>query len=70
MVEHLQRYGRLTVFKMAAVHDLGFLKYNFLTVGASIFLQINRQLKLPGKTLKNIYYAFVHPHTVFYWNIC
>jgi len=28
----LQRYGDLTVFKMAAVHHLDFLNSNFLTV--------------------------------------
>ena len=30
----LQRYGDLTVFKMAAVHHLGFVKFKFLMVGA------------------------------------
>ena len=30
----LQRYGDLTVFKMAAVHHLGFFKFDFLMVGA------------------------------------
>jgi len=29
----LQRYGDLTVFKMAAVCRLGFVKFKFLTVG-------------------------------------
>ena len=29
----MQRYGDLTVFKMAAVCHLGFLKFNLLTVG-------------------------------------
>ena len=28
----VQRYGNLTVFKMAAVRHLGFWKFNFLTV--------------------------------------
>jgi len=29
----VQRYGNLTVFKMAAVRHLGFVKFKFLTVG-------------------------------------
>ena len=33
-VKRLQRYGDLTVFRIAAVRHLGFLKFNFLTVGA------------------------------------
>ena len=33
-VKRLQRYGDLTVIKMAAVRHLGFLKFKFLTVGA------------------------------------
>ena len=33
-VERLQRYGDLTVFKMAAVRHLGFVKFDFLTVRA------------------------------------
>jgi len=28
-VKRLQRYGDLTVFKMAAVRDLGFVKFDF-----------------------------------------
>ena len=31
-VKRLQRYGNLTVFKMAAVRRLGFVKFNFITV--------------------------------------
>jgi len=31
-VKRLQRYSDLTVFKMAAVRHLGFLKFKFLTV--------------------------------------
>jgi len=30
----MQRYGDLTVFKMAAVRHLGFVKFDFLTVGS------------------------------------
>jgi len=33
-VKQLQRYGDLTVFKMAAVRHLGFVKFDFLMVGA------------------------------------
>jgi len=33
-VKRLQRYGDLTVFKMAAVRHPGFVKFEFLTVGA------------------------------------
>jgi len=33
-VKRLQRYGDLTVFKMAAVRHLGFVKFKFLMVGA------------------------------------
>jgi len=33
-VTRLQRYGDFTVFKMAAVHHLGFVKFEVLTVGA------------------------------------
>ena len=29
----VQRYGNLTVFKMATVRHLGFVKFKFLTVG-------------------------------------
>jgi len=32
-VKRLQRYSNLTVFKIAAVRQLGFVKFNFLTVG-------------------------------------
>jgi len=30
----LQRYGKLTVFKIAAVRHIGFVKFKFLKVGA------------------------------------
>ena len=33
-VKRLQRYGDLTVLKMAAVRHLGFVKFDFLTVKA------------------------------------
>jgi len=33
-IKRLQRYDDATVFKMAAVRHLGFLKFNFLRVGA------------------------------------
>jgi len=33
-VKRLQRYDDLTVFKMAAVHHFGFVKFKFLTVGS------------------------------------
>ena len=33
-VKRLQRYGDLTVFKMAAVRHIGFVKFEFLMVGA------------------------------------
>jgi len=33
-VTRLQRYGDFTVFKMVAVHHLGFVKFEVLTVGA------------------------------------
>jgi len=33
-VKRLQRYGYLTVFKMAAVRHIGFVKFKFLTVWA------------------------------------
>jgi len=33
-VKRLQRYGDLTVFKIAAVRHLRFVKFNFLTIGA------------------------------------
>jgi len=36
----LQRYGDLTVFKIAAVRHLGFLKFNFLTVRAVAHIAI------------------------------
>jgi len=34
LVKRLQSYGDLTVFKMATVRHVGFLKFKFLTVGA------------------------------------
>jgi len=32
-VKRLQKYGDLTLFKMAAVRHVGFVKFNFLAVG-------------------------------------
>jgi len=33
-IKRLQRYGKLTVFKTAAVRRIAFVKFKFLTVGA------------------------------------
>ena len=51
-VKRLQRYGDLTVFKMAAVRHLGFTKFEILTFGAVKRLVLHQRIKF-RKDLSN-----------------
>jgi len=55
-VERLQRYGDLTVFTMAAVRRLEFLKFKFLPVGAVKRSSLHHDTKLIkiGQTVTEI----------------
>jgi len=56
-VKRLRRYGDLTVFKMAAVRHLGFLKFNFFTVcmdGQKTILHQHAKFREIGQTAAEI----------------
>ena len=58
----MQRQDDVTVFKMAAVRHLGFLKFNFLTVGAikrpTFFISVTNFVKI-GQPVAEIFAIFL-----------